>query len=548
MLGLGLGLPALAAWQALKGWSPTTLFAAGEAGGLWDFTTLANLYQDSAGTTPCTAVGQPIGLVLDTKNGTPQLGPELVTNGDFSNGATGWTVDGDDWVISTGAATKKTVGYANGYFYRIVNTTGKPTIRVDVTVSVNTTDSGLNLNYNGSSYTDSTIKTGIYSFTISGGANANLKIRNQTSSAGQLVITNISVREIPGHHASQSTSTARPLLSARVNLFVSTEGTSWNTDGVSLAQATGPTGGSDAVAQTVTNVVTGYIYQGVSVPAGYNTCRAYLKAGNADDINLTNGPNGARFNLTAQTVVNIGAGVGTIEPYGNGYYECTVVINNAAPTTVFYIYPETRILGSVSFYFWHPQLELGSTATTYQRVNTASDYDGDPAKFPYYLSYGLDDFLVTASGGGASTAAMVCIGFTTKLAGTAQTLWTDRTGNTGLSLGISAGNAIVLSGGNGSSIVTVTGDAVTLGTPYVVTALYDGVNLSVQLNNATPVTGACALSAGQAAITVGAATGGASGIFKGSIFEVVYVKDAVTAPADVAEAKDWVAAKTGVTL
>ena len=47
-------------------WTPTKLFAAGEKGGLWDFSTLANLYQDSAGTTPCTAVGQPIGKVLDT--------------------------------------------------------------------------------------------------------------------------------------------------------------------------------------------------------------------------------------------------------------------------------------------------------------------------------------------------------------------------------------------------------------------------------------------------------------------------------------------------
>jgi len=47
-------------------WTPTKLFAAGEKGGLWDFSTLANLYQDSAGTTPCTAVGDPIGLVLDT--------------------------------------------------------------------------------------------------------------------------------------------------------------------------------------------------------------------------------------------------------------------------------------------------------------------------------------------------------------------------------------------------------------------------------------------------------------------------------------------------
>ena len=49
-----------------RAWSPAALFAAGEAGGLWDFSTLANLYQDSAGTTPCTAVGDPIGKVLDT--------------------------------------------------------------------------------------------------------------------------------------------------------------------------------------------------------------------------------------------------------------------------------------------------------------------------------------------------------------------------------------------------------------------------------------------------------------------------------------------------
>ena len=204
--------------------------------------------------------------------------------------------------------------------------------------------------------------------------------------------------------------------------------------------------------------------------------------------------------------------------------------------------------GTSGIYVWGAQLEH-TTATPYQRVTTDSDYDGDPAKFPYKEQFdGVDDFQVTASGGGASTAAMVCLGFTSTLAGTAQTLWTDRTGNTGLSLGISAGNAIVLSGGNGSSIVTVTGDAVTLGTPYVVTALYDGTDLSVQLNDATPATGACALSAGQAAITLGAATGGASGFFKGSIFDVLYVKDATTSPADVAEAKAWVAAKSGVTL
>lgn len=49
-----------------RAWSPLALFAASEKGCLYDFTQLANLYQDSVGTTPCTAVGDPIGLVLDT--------------------------------------------------------------------------------------------------------------------------------------------------------------------------------------------------------------------------------------------------------------------------------------------------------------------------------------------------------------------------------------------------------------------------------------------------------------------------------------------------
>lgn len=41
------------------------LFANGEQGGWWDPADLYSLYQDSAGTTPVTAVGQPVGKILD---------------------------------------------------------------------------------------------------------------------------------------------------------------------------------------------------------------------------------------------------------------------------------------------------------------------------------------------------------------------------------------------------------------------------------------------------------------------------------------------------
>ena len=47
------------------GFSPLSLFAAGEQGAWYDPSDLATLYQDAAGTTPVTGVEQPVGLMLD---------------------------------------------------------------------------------------------------------------------------------------------------------------------------------------------------------------------------------------------------------------------------------------------------------------------------------------------------------------------------------------------------------------------------------------------------------------------------------------------------
>ena len=73
--------------------NPLSWFAAGEQGAWYDPSDLTTLFQDSAGTTPMSAVGtvadQPVGLMLDKSKGLA-LGAELVTNGDFSNGTTGW--------------------------------------------------------------------------------------------------------------------------------------------------------------------------------------------------------------------------------------------------------------------------------------------------------------------------------------------------------------------------------------------------------------------------------------------------------------------------
>jgi hypothetical protein len=68
------------------------LFANGEVGCVFDLDDTAALFQDSNGVTPVTDFGQTVGLQLDkSRGGLGNLGTQLVTNGDFSNGTTGWT-------------------------------------------------------------------------------------------------------------------------------------------------------------------------------------------------------------------------------------------------------------------------------------------------------------------------------------------------------------------------------------------------------------------------------------------------------------------------
>lgn len=47
------------------GWSPLSLFAAGEQSAWYDPSDFSTMFQDSAGTTPVTAAGQPVGKILD---------------------------------------------------------------------------------------------------------------------------------------------------------------------------------------------------------------------------------------------------------------------------------------------------------------------------------------------------------------------------------------------------------------------------------------------------------------------------------------------------
>ena len=98
------------------GFSPASLFEGGIAGAWYDPSYLSTLFQDSAGTTPVTASGQPVGLMLDKSKGLVR-GPELITNGDFATD-TDWLgiYGGTNLTIAEGQATFTTSANYRGAF------------------------------------------------------------------------------------------------------------------------------------------------------------------------------------------------------------------------------------------------------------------------------------------------------------------------------------------------------------------------------------------------------------------------------------------------
>lgn len=208
--------------QGASDLNPRELFANGEQG-LWlDPSRLSTVYQDSNGVTPCTAAGDPVGLVLDqSRGGLANLGPEIVTNGGLSN-ATGWTVSGASppsitggqavWSGSTGEiqwAPSLTVGKWYKLEFDLVSYTSGNLAFRDGTTNTSIATAGA--------------VAGRKTFLINA---TSTQIRFISFASATVTIDNISVREVPGNHAYQSTSGQRPTLQTSGGLwYLSFDGT-----------------------------------------------------------------------------------------------------------------------------------------------------------------------------------------------------------------------------------------------------------------------------------------------------------------------------------
>ena len=194
---------------------------------------LTTMYQDASGTLPVYRPGTglvdpPVGLMLDKSQGL-ELGPELVVNPGpdftrttgFGGGLSLSVVDGRLRVTAPVGVT------ANSHLqvFPVLPAAGRYLIRIGLRLGTCPWIRGLTWGAGLIGFEVISADTDYESRQLATADTATIRIYFHTAAVpgDYFELTHISVREIKGYHAYQSTTTARPKLSGRYNLLTATE-------------------------------------------------------------------------------------------------------------------------------------------------------------------------------------------------------------------------------------------------------------------------------------------------------------------------------------
>jgi hypothetical protein len=156
-----------------------------------------------------------VGMMLDVaRGGLEGLGAELVTNGNFSNGATNWNFS-SGVTAPAGQAEFVSVAQFAGANQTFSALAVNKTYAVDFDLVTNTSGTGLLVRLGGTgNFVSSGTALGKKRMLMIPGATTGIVQFLAASSGTTLAIDNISVRELPGCHQVAPSDAARPVLEA----------------------------------------------------------------------------------------------------------------------------------------------------------------------------------------------------------------------------------------------------------------------------------------------------------------------------------------------
>jgi hypothetical protein len=352
----------------------------------------ATLFQDPAGTIPVTTPGQAVALMLDKSRGLT-LGPELITNGDFSGGSTDWQVSAQ-CSISGGLAR---VVSSDGSFQNIgQNKTLSPGIYEFTLTIVERVSGSLQVAFTGGGVSAIGLPTsvGTHRVLMNVTTTASSQVAIYRSGITDITFDNVSLKLIQGNHATQATAASRPIYGVvpqggRRNLLLQTEAfetASWSKLGtaatVTADNTTDPLGGNtaDRIAFAASGIAN-RVSQVISPASGAVpiTLSIWLRGSvGGEVVQISDGwTNSSPLTLTTS------------------WQRFTSSITGNASTTAFMLFAQT---GTPTVFAWGAQLEQSATATPYQRVSTV--YDVTEAGVPscsYLFFDGGSDSMATGN-------------------------------------------------------------------------------------------------------------------------------------------------------
>lgn len=409
-------------------WDSSALFAANEPG--VDFARIdpSILFQDSAGTTPVTAPGQPVGLVLDKSKGLV-LGSELVTNGDFSGGTTGWigansgTISVTGGVLEVDIADVSNSGTRSNTAFTVV--AGK-TYRVQVRARKGTyTGTALGFRFPSAASALTQLQPALTSefqlfeatvLVAASSANAVIQIQRGESATGTIYIDSVSIRELPGNHASQATAASRPIYGVvpkggRRNILLWSEefnNTAWAK--ANSGTASSPVVVADAgIAPNGTMTADRITFTINGGTTSSDRSDIFRESGVLPSGTVTTTSVWLRSESGSQSIAILDGGMAIVtitEEWARYTYTHTRAADVTNPVG---LRARGDLTGDVTVLAWGIQHEIGSTPTPYQRVVTAQGITEQGVPTCHYLQFdGVDDWLSTAAIDFSGTDEVTC--------------------------------------------------------------------------------------------------------------------------------------------